>query len=214
MNLVVITSCLNPIKKKLSYTNVRSIYSIEERYLQTMNTINTINKNIPNPYIVLLECSNDIKKYEIELKKNVDEYHNYCNNKKVLDAVNSIYKNYGEVMTLIEFFNNFKNIDKINDLFKITGRYWLNENFNINNYINNKKIFFSLRESKVVSTRFFKITNSKINDFIEKLNNNIKDEVINGVSIENSCFKNINFDHINILGLSGHISVNGHLIVE
>ena len=100
-----------------------------------MNTINTINKNIPNPYIVLLECSNDIKKYEIELKKNVDEYHNYCNNKKVLDAVNSIYKNYGEVMTLIEFFNNFKNIDKMNDLFKITGRYWLNENFNIRQII-------------------------------------------------------------------------------
>ena len=214
MNLAVITSCLNPIKKNLSYTNIRSIYTVEERYLQTINTINTIKKNIPCSYIVLLECSKDIGVYEMKLKEYVNEYHNYCNNKKVVDAVNSIYKNYGEVMTLIEFFNNFKNIDKINDLYKITGRYWLNEKFNLNTYINTKNNFFSLTESQVVSTRFFKITNSQINNFIEKLNNSIKNDVITGISIEASMFKNIDFKHINVLGLSGNISVNGDLVVE
>lgn len=214
MNLVIITSCLNPIKKCLSYTNIRSIYTVEERYLQTINTIKSIKKYIPQSYIVLLECSKDIGVYEMKIKDNVNEYHNYCNNKKVVDAVNSIYKNYGEVMTLIEFFNNFKNIDKINDLYKITGRYWLNEKFNLNTYINTKNIFFSLTESQVVSTRFFKITNSQINNFIEKLNNSIKNDVITGISIEASMFKNIDFKHINVLGLSGNISVNGDLVVE
>jgi hypothetical protein len=214
MNLVVITSCLNPIKKNLSYTNIRSVYTVEERYIQTINTINTIKKYIPQPYIVLLECSKDIESYEVKIKHYVNEYHNYCNNKQVLEAVNSIYKNYGEVMTLMEFFNNFKDIDKINDLYKITGRYWLNENFNLNTYINDKNNFFSVSESQVVSTRFFKVTNSQINTFIEKLNNDIKNDVIAGVSIEASIYKNIDFKHIDVLGLSGNISVNGDLVVE
>ena len=47
-----------------------------------------------------------------------------------------------------------------------------------------------------------------------KENNDIKNDVIAGVSIEASIYKNIDFKHIDVLGLSGNISVNGDLVVE
>ena len=52
MNLIIITSILNPINKPLDYCNKRTIYSIEERYQQTIITINSIKEKIPNYFMV------------------------------------------------------------------------------------------------------------------------------------------------------------------
>lgn len=214
MNLVIITSCLNPIKKRLSYTNTRSIYTVEERFLQTLNTIKTIKHFIPNSYIVLLECSENIDTFENKFKNEVNEYYNYSNNPNVLKAVNCIYKNYGEVMTLLEFLNNCQNLNKFSNLFKITGRYWLNDNFKLSNYNYEDNIFLSIKQSKVVSTRFYKISNEYITTFKNKLSNEVKNDVMKGISIEHSFYNNLNYKHIDLLGLSGNISVNGDLIIE
>ena len=56
-NLVVITSIINTPNNPLSYTENRSVYSREERYIQTQNTIVSIKKHIPDCAILLVECS-------------------------------------------------------------------------------------------------------------------------------------------------------------
>ena len=72
--LVIITSIINPIKEPLSYTNVRTIYSSEERFEQVLKTINSVKEKIPNSKIVLLECSSNIEQYEDILRNRVDKY--------------------------------------------------------------------------------------------------------------------------------------------
>jgi hypothetical protein len=53
-NLVLITSVICIENKPLSYTNVRSIYSHQERFEQTKKTIETIREKIPNAKIFVV----------------------------------------------------------------------------------------------------------------------------------------------------------------
>ena len=57
MNLVVILSVLNPPKTPFCYISTRSVFSIQERFQQSMNTIKSVRQYIPNCFIVFSECS-------------------------------------------------------------------------------------------------------------------------------------------------------------
>ena len=56
-NIVFITSKIYTSNEPFSYTNIRSVYTPEERFIQTLETIVSIRKNIPNPYIILFDNS-------------------------------------------------------------------------------------------------------------------------------------------------------------
>ena len=75
MDLFIITSGINCIKTVgWSYTNIRSVYSYDERLEHTKNTINTIKKYNNNCEIVLLESSEIKKEDEEYLINNVNYY--------------------------------------------------------------------------------------------------------------------------------------------
>jgi len=54
-NLVLVTSAINTSTNPLSYTNTRSAFTHEERFKQSLITIESIKQYIPNPYIVFIE---------------------------------------------------------------------------------------------------------------------------------------------------------------
>jgi len=56
-NITLITSIINISSNPLSYTNIRSVYTREERFIQTKNTIKTVREKIANNKILLVECS-------------------------------------------------------------------------------------------------------------------------------------------------------------
>ena len=56
---------LNTPKIPLSYSNVRSVFTREERYEQTKKTIQSIKEKIPNCKIMIVECT-DFTKVEKE----------------------------------------------------------------------------------------------------------------------------------------------------
>lgn len=213
MNLVLITSLLSPINKELSYCSTRSIYSTDERFKQTIQTIESIKKYIPNCYIILLECSINIKQYELTLKKHVNEYFNYCENQIIINAVNSKYKGYGESSVLLNFFLTYTSTSNFDNIFKLSGRYVLNESFDYNLFKNNENIFKSVNNLNVVSTRLFKINIQYLKEFINILRKTNK-YTKNGISIEHIFYRLIKFKHINMLGVCGNISVNGDYINE
>ena len=64
-NLVLITSVINTPKKPLSYSNVRSVFTREERYEQTKKTIQSIREKIPNYKIMIVECTDFTERREI-----------------------------------------------------------------------------------------------------------------------------------------------------
>jgi len=70
-NIVIITSVLNCVVKPLSYYHIRNIFTVEERYQQTLKSIDSVKKYIPNVEILYCECSNlsNNLEFEYEIKK-------------------------------------------------------------------------------------------------------------------------------------------------
>ena len=56
-NITLITSIVNISNNPLSYTNIRSVYTREQRFIQTKNTIKSVREKIANNKILLVECS-------------------------------------------------------------------------------------------------------------------------------------------------------------
>jgi hypothetical protein len=109
------------------------IFSHHERYLQTIDTINSIKKYAPNSSITLIDSSsNSIDEYVDILRSQIDELVDYTNNRIVKQIPitwknESINKNLTETYVIGDFLSQWTcNADRV---FKISGRYNLTENF-------------------------------------------------------------------------------------
>lgn len=197
-NLVLITSVINTINKPLSYYSFRSIYTKNERFKQTLKSIESIRKYIPNSYIYLIECSNDIDEEEKIFKELVDTYVNCFNVNKVKNAIQSPHKGIGEMNFLLYFLNNFDNLYEFDHFFKLSGRYYLNNEFDFDKFKNPTNIF--KKENHSLVTIFYKITKDFYKSFIEIINNNIN----NSSSVEGIFNCNIkDYKRINNIGVKG-----------
>ena len=175
-NIVIITSKIIVSLYSFSYSSTRSVYSTEERYIQTLETIQTIRQKIPNSFIILVDNSKlNSDCFEI-LEENVDIFINVTNN-NVLNYYTNIckYKWLSDMthqLFVYEYFlkhichTNFKHI------FKISGRYLLNETFNYNNFDNSD--FIMKKNENVIDrnyyyTSFFKFPNTYLKEYFAKL---------------------------------------------
>jgi hypothetical protein len=146
-NVILITSKIYVSNKKFSYSDKRSIYSKEERFIQTIETINSIKKYIPDYFIILFDNS-DFNNFEKTVLNNIvdcflniidDDNLNYYTNKCKIKA-------YAEVSQQLKFFDLFivtenNNLNKINNFYKISGRYLINDTFDFKQFNNDKTIF-------------------------------------------------------------------------
>ena len=222
-NIVIITSKIIVSDNKLNYANNRSIYSSDERFTQTLNTIDSIKNNIPNYYIILLDNSDlDITKVKI-LNESVDIFINLTSDKKLNYYTNiSKYKAYGEIYQtkiILDVISNLINLNKLNilNLFKITARYIINKNFNYDNYNNNYNIFklnTNVTNRKYYYTCFYKISNNNFTYYFNIINELFYDIVVkktiiyNEIDLEVFFPKKLNqFKIINELGITQNISV-------
>ena len=125
-----------------------SRYSTEQRFLQTLETIKSIREKVPNAYICLFECSfKEISdEYKDILKEKVDlflEFYDDFGLKLIYENLNSnpslftFGKSLLETRGLLCALNYLKEHQVFTDaqrVFKLTGRYSLNEHFNIQDY--------------------------------------------------------------------------------
>jgi hypothetical protein len=175
-NVILITSKIYVSNRQLSYSKNRSVYTHEQRFKQTLKTISTIKQKIPDYFIVLFDNSKFTEKENIILKENVDCFINIKDNDMLNYYTNECeYKYLAELFQLISsFYYFFKFIDctKVKNFFKISGRYFLNNEFNYNNYDNNDNIFkknINLSDRDYYYTSFFKISNSFLTEYFMKL---------------------------------------------
>ena len=223
-NLFLITSIINIPNNPLSYTNVRSVYSREERFKQTHKTIETIRKSIPNIKIFLIECSMLTDEETKYLKENTDIFLNIYDstNLDIIDKVYSPSKSMGEGTMTINALNYLlDNKIEYNNIFKMSGRYWLNDNFNFSNYDNNNIIVKNntepYKDYTNLYTSLYKINKETVELWLNYLKNS-----------HNSFIMCTAFEHIfanfiktqpsnkvvyvNQLGVSGYISVDGFFV--
>jgi hypothetical protein len=125
-----------------------SAYDEQQRFEQTLKTIECVREKVPNSYIVLFECSSkpiDEKQKDI-LKEKVDLFLEFYNE----PVLKLLYENIEQRPELITYgkslletrglLNTLYTIKKHNlfsdsqRVFKLTGRYLLNEYFDIKDY--------------------------------------------------------------------------------
>lgn len=219
----VISSCIYPSERPLKNADRRSVFSAQGRIKQTMVTIDSIKEHCKNAFIVLID-NGTINPKEFLMNK-VDEYIYIGNNKLCRLAASAKNKSIGEAIML------YKAVDKkLKDyqlIFKISGRYYLNNNFDLAEYDLESFNFLNYCSGKVVtntdayragshSTRLYGFPGKKIPVFRRAL---IKSAIwgMFGKSIETSLpqsLKNERFFYHKRLGLSGKVAVDGSLIDE
>jgi hypothetical protein len=193
------------------------------QFLQTSNTIQSIRNKVPNAKIVVLEASfgNNIK----FIFDDVIMY--YIDNNEIC-----YHKSIGEAIILKKFLHSdiYKSLIE-NDNYmvcKISGRYYLDDNFNINNFDNNKinchlventhndpnTTHYDINNIIVYSkpcsvTSLFGFPANMTEYMIESLQYVIENITYFGSDIEHFLFKNVPIDkinNINIIGISGNIT--------
>jgi mannosyltransferase OCH1-like enzyme len=215
-NIVIITSVINCVDKPLSYYYKRSIFDNNERYKHTLKTIETLKKYIKNADILFCECSDLSNHCEMEnnIRNKVDYYYNFYENNVIRNNVESELKDLGEVSILLEGLNKLEKIKKnYQNIFKLSGRYFLNKNFDYKIFDNDLNIFTNWDNSKFsYCTIFYKINNKYINYYKNILINSIND-LNNKNSIE-TCMYNYFVENINIVekvNVSGFLATEGYL---
>jgi hypothetical protein len=130
-DLVLIVSVINTGKVAWSYTKTRSTYSSEERYNQSLQTIDSIRKYLPGAQILFVECSEIPDEYTRTLLSKVDYFLNQYEIDEARDAcIKSNNKGLGEAtQTKLAIEYIIKNNLTFNRLFKISGRYFLTDKF-------------------------------------------------------------------------------------
>lgn len=209
-----ITSVINYQEKELSYSKTRSIYSAESRIEQTLNTIRSIRKKIPNALVVLFELGFDNTNLVV-IQKSVDKYYFLGRNIFVKLAVNSKHKGLGEAVGLLtgssKFKHEYKNTQ--NYMFKISGRYFLNNNFSLKSW-NENDISVKLY-GDTISTRLYGFSSNYFKTWIKILLTSLP-KLMQGMSIEQVMYKKISKKKhvVKTLGVSGLVSIDGTVISE
>lgn len=210
-DIFIITSVINTGNRPWSYTGVRSCYTKEERFVQTLETINSIRKLNDNSLILLVECSDIDESMTNTLKSKVDFFiQTYDNPDMRYACLDTNKKGFGEIMKLEQACKFIKDNDiKFNRLFKISGRYFLNESFNKNNYETNNKFTFKMYGPDSGSTVLYSVPFSQFESYIEniiKLCNYYLNNPPTGLEtlMPNMCLPRNN---IEILGVSGYVGV-------
>ena len=208
MNLVIITSVINISSNRLDYTKIRSVFSTHERYIQTMITIECLSK-IKDKKILFIEGSEIDKDYEKTIKNIVDFYINIKNDHQLKAIIDGLSKGRAEATLTIEALK-YVNIEKFDNIFKISGRYYLNDSYEESVFDENVSIF-KLSSSSFITT-FYKINKKDFELYLKTLDRAFSSGKMYEVIFYNA-FKNI-AKEINNIGVAGEVSVNGNFVVQ
>tara|TARA_B100000073_G_C23671999_1_gene549019 strand:- start:462 stop:1133 length:672 start_codon:yes stop_codon:yes gene_type:complete len=215
-NFVIVTSVINTPNKPLSYSKTRSVFTRKERFEQTKLTFESVKKNIPNCKILLIECSEFTDEENIYFQEQCDYILNLWENKSLHNNIFGLSKSLGEgTMTIKALEYIFKEKIEFDCMYKICGRYWLNDDFKYEEYNNTKDVFKQIDNNiNNIFTSFYKVTNKTAQIlllFLKKnellMHNNIGYEVLFGRLLKLLNYNNVKF--ITYIGYEGNVTVCG-----
>ena len=171
-NLVLITSVCQTGNNSYTYTQIRSIFTPEERYKQLLETIKSARRRIPDCFIYLVEYSNFSYEEVLELNYLCDDFHNLYDN-NLDNEIYSRYKALGERVMTCKALERILKTYTFKNMFKISGRYIYSEKFDYELYNNNKMNFYPIFNDKNnINTCGYKIPSTYIYKFLDYLHNN------------------------------------------
>lgn len=214
--------------------NKLSVFSDEQRFHQTIETVKSIDKYCPNNVKYIFDSSPNVPK---------DEYLKTLNDM----GVNILYvgqqpaiKNYSNAgaRSLAEciafgIFLDWFSENKVESkrIYKLSGRYQINENFVLNDETHKDAFVFataldswmpkSQQESagvdKLYRLRFWHMDSNCFDIFHSKMKLIFNDCSNFGIDVEHSYYKNLHMHkvvEVEKIGLSGHIAPTGEYVNE
>ena len=133
---MMVLSTIAPVSAALNYGGTRSIYSADERLAQTVKTVESVRKYLPDADILV--CDNSEKLPEKTEQSLIKAGATYFNNEHT-NLANSPHKAIGEAQcsTAAYKFLATKGLLNTYTLFlKLSGRYCLNDEFQLENFSN------------------------------------------------------------------------------
>jgi len=223
-NITLITSVIDTPNIPLSYTKTRSVFTKEQRFEQLKNTIITVREKIPETRILLMECSPLSENEQRYLTDNVDYFVNIYDtqNQQLINRMFTPSKSMGEgTMTICALQYLIDNNIEYDNLFKISGRYWLNDSFSYELYNNSMSCIHCIGgDYNNVFTCFYKLSKEDVFLWYDYLKNS-ENKFINCIGFEylfgefiTQCTSPINklfIDDIKI-GINGFVSICGSYI--
>lgn len=226
-NLTLIPSIISTPNKPLSYSRVRSVYSKDERFEQVKRTIATAREKIPDNFIVVIECSPLTIDELTYFQEHTDLFLNIYdrNDEDLIENIHGISKSLGEgTMTLCALMQIFANNIEFDHFFKISGRYWLNENFCYEEFDNDKIVVNYIEENVNTLTSLYKLPCLSVKEWYNYLLESGKDfhncvgyEVIFATFLQRIKYHHIERECIKsmpTIGVSGNIAVCGTLCIR
>lgn len=186
----------------LNYSPVRSVFSPQERAEQTKQSIDSIRSKIPNSKVILIEMGFR-ETLPLNLHSLADNYVFLGNRKIIRQTADSPCKGLGEAVGLV-LADKVIRSHQAKYFFKLSGRYYLNENFDMNPWLTGEEGFVAKKyNDSCISTRLYGFSNN----FYTCWRNSIKRSVpylASGEAMENVMPKVIStIRHLNPVGVSG-----------
>jgi len=182
-----------------------AFYSIQ-RFEQTIKTLKSIREKIHDVIIIFIDTDILPKPWEITIQSHCDIYI-HQNNRKIYPQTK--IKTIGEYLTSTCVYDKLDKT-KFKRLFKLSGRYFLNDNFNIDIFHEEKCTFYDLRiKHEALGTVLYCIPSQCYDKFIQEWKKLIHD-ILWGYNLEVSLFQNICPDIIHhytgVYGVEGLIT--------
>lgn len=221
-------------------------FSFDERYAQLLETISSIKKHAPDDDIFLVETSKELLDDDKMAELNELCVVNFIKDDPVVNLANNVKErypdsndvwNYNETKTIGEiratqfFLSELKKQNKTyNRVFKIAGRYYLNDTFDLSSYGQyNGKITFKSNNQHCnmdsMSTRLWSFDYKMLDSIINMLNG-VFEMTINELNscntftiVERSFYQQIlrmrlPFIKLQTLGIGGYFGLNGRELNE
>jgi hypothetical protein len=180
---------------------------------QTLFSIKSIREKAPKSLIILLENS-ELSETEIStLHQSTDWLISLSGNPQAIKLRDSEYKGAAETLMILQTQGLLSCLN-YGKLFKLSGRYWLSDDFDMKNFVSDKLAF--LPRDGVYSTRLYCVPKNLENLFFRQLKLTLS-LTQKGKSVEEVILQGVSPDkvhHVKRLGVNGYIGPTGNLISE
>jgi glycosyltransferase involved in cell wall biosynthesis len=151
-NIFIVSSAICTSNKPLSYYKSRSVYSDQSRMYQTLQTIYSIRKYVPDSGIILVDATLHNEEWKNVLRRLTDVFVDLSADERQVRLANECpLKGIAECEQVLAGYDmtetQFPSMERI---FKISGRYFLTPTFTIANYINEKCCFKTIPTTSIL----------------------------------------------------------------
>lgn len=142
-DIFIVTSVINTGNVSWNYCKHRSLYGVEERYVQTLDTIDSIRKYSVDGKILLIE-GGKLEENKLEQLKSLCDYLEYLGDdiETYNNCISSNCKGLGDSWLILKGLLYIKKSGQMyRNIYKISGRYQMNENYDPDNISMEKPTF-------------------------------------------------------------------------